>query len=843
MMHRLYSFFVALIVCPSVFADGLLDCGVSESLAQWRRAQISDVRYDLHFRLPASKAEAVTGELLLTFRKVNAGDVVVDFCGTIDNNVCRVDGRAVRCDVRNEHLVFADSLLRVGQEHTLVLMFTSQDAALNRRDGYLYTLFVPDRARTAFPCFDQPDLKARYTLTLTLPADWEALSTGRVAASSYDSQSAQGRGEKTLHFSETLPLPTYLFSFTAGKFRKYEATRNGRLITALYLETDSAKVAQLPEVFDEVALSLGALEDYTGMPCPFPDYGLCILPAYQFGGMEHPGAIQLTDHDVFLDCHPTLSERFRRLELIAHETAHLWFGDCVTMRWFDDVWTKEVFANFLAAKVARRQFPSLDYNTSFLRVYKRSALSTDRTSGTHPIRQPLSNLNRAGLLYGNIIYKKAPCVMRQLEMLLGEDGLREGLRLYLKRYAYANATWDELVACLDEACTGRDVKDFSRAWVYEGSLPRVEVSVSPAADTLVVRSTAPAAGRWRQQFCVALFCKGESAPIVQPVVLSDTLQRLPLSLPSKLRWLLPDCYGTGYGQFVVDAEMLKDVGMAIPKLPEAMRLPAMMTVFENWQVGVLTARQCYMLMMFALLEEMDEQRADVLCQYLRATLPYLSASERSVAEFELFEIGRVHPEAAVRKLIVRMLSTSVLTEEGAKQLYSLWADPYRSSFSERERMRIAYHLAVLYPANAEEILAYERGNIASELLQKEFDFVARACTPDTARQVALFRSFLQAENRRPEAWTASALALLCHPARSEQAASYVYDALCALPDVQRTGDIFFPTNWLNALLSGQRSQAARSGVEQYLATHPELPHDLRLKLLQAADELLRTTAE
>ncbi|MBO6189313.1 MAG: aminopeptidase [Alloprevotella sp.] len=843
MMHRIYSFLVALIVCPSVFADGLLDCGVSEALAQWRYQQIADVHYDLHFRLPACKDEAVTGELLLSFRKAKAGDVVVDFCGTIDNNVCSVDGRAVRCELQNEHLVFADSMLSVGEEHTIVLRFTSQDAALNRRDGYLYTLFVPDRARTAYPCFDQPDLKARYTLTLTLPADWEALSAGRVTVSPYRSQSSQGGGIKTLHFSETLPLPTYLFSFTAGRFKKYEATRNGRLITALYLETDSAKVAQLPQVLDEVSLSLEALEDYTGMACPFPDYGLCILPAYQFGGMEHPGAIQLIDHDVFLDRQPTLAERFRRLELIAHETAHLWFGDCVTMRWFDDVWTKEVFANFLAAKVARRQFPSLDYNASFLRVYKRSALSTDRTLGTHPIRQSLSNLNRAGLLYGNIIYKKAPCVMRQLETLLGEDGLRDGLRRYLERYAYANATWDELVACLDEVCPGRDVKSFSRAWVYEGSLPRVEVALNKTADSLIVRSTAPVAGRWRQQFSVALFCRGEADPIVLPVVLTDTLQCVPLSLPSKLRWLLPDCYGTGYGQFVADAEMMKDIGMAIPKLPEAMRLPAMMTVFENWKVGVLTTRQCYMLMMFALMVEMDEQRADVLCQYLRATLPYLPMSERSVVEFELFEIGRAHPEAAVRKLILRMLSTNVLTEEGAKQLYSLWADPYLYPFAERERMRIAYHLAVLYPESAEQILSFERNNLTSELLRQEFDFVARACTPDTARQAALFHSFLQADNRRPEAWTASALALLCHPARSEQAACYVYDALCALPDVQRTGDIFFPTNWLNALLSGQRSQAARSGVERYLATHPELPHDLRLKFLQAADELLRTTAE
>ncbi len=168
------------------------------------------------------------------------------------------------------------------------------------------------------------------------------------------------------------------------------------------------KVKQLDKCFAEAAWSIRWLENYTGIAYPFSKYDFVVLPGYQFGGMEHPGAIQFNARTIFLGAQPTEDDELRRFQLISHETAHMWFGDLVTMRWFDDVWTKEVFANFMASKMAADQFPHVNHELNFLKDHYPLALSIDRTEGTHPIQQQLDNLKNAGLLYGHIIYHKAP---------------------------------------------------------------------------------------------------------------------------------------------------------------------------------------------------------------------------------------------------------------------------------------------------------------------------------------------------------------------------------------------------------------------------------------------------
>ena len=152
-------------------------------------------------------------------------------------------------------------------------------------------------------------------------------------------------------------------------------------------------------------------EDFTGIPYPFAKYDVIILPGFQYGGMEHTGATLYTDRRMFLDEHPTLNERLSRSSLIAHETSHMWFGDYVTMKWFDDVWTKEVFANYFASRIVEPLYPDVNHRLNFIRDYIPASYSEDRTSGANPIKQDLDNLRNAGLVYGNIIYDKSPVIM------------------------------------------------------------------------------------------------------------------------------------------------------------------------------------------------------------------------------------------------------------------------------------------------------------------------------------------------------------------------------------------------------------------------------------------------
>ena len=226
-------------------------------------------------------------------------------------------------------------------------------------------------------------------------------------------------------------LPTYLYSFVAGDFQEKTGTRDGKLMRALYRETDPAKVAQLDKVFDETGQAIKWMEGYTSIACPFKEYGMVILPNYQFGGMEHPGAIQFSDRRIFLEKNATQEEELYRTELIAHEIAHLWFGDLVSLKWFEDVWTKEVLANFMASKITRRQYRGIDHDLNFLKTFQNAAIAIDRTDGTHPIAQELTNLNHASLLYDNIIYDKAPVMMRMMEQVMGAPSMQNGLNKFL----------------------------------------------------------------------------------------------------------------------------------------------------------------------------------------------------------------------------------------------------------------------------------------------------------------------------------------------------------------------------------------------------------------------------
>src|SRR6185295_5738752 len=179
--------------------------------------------------------------------------------------------------------------------------------------------------------------------------------------------------------------------------------------------------------------------------------------------------------------------------------SHMWFGDLVTMQWFNDVWMKEVFANFMAAKIVNPAFPKLNHDLRFLVSNYPAAYAVDRTAGTHSIRQELANLDDAGSLYGAIIYQKAPIVMRQLERILGPDKLQDGLREYLKEFQFGNASWLDLIKVLDTR-TDLDLKAWSHAWVEEAGRPSIRTVVEGDRATFI--QSDPQEGRsllWTQR--------------------------------------------------------------------------------------------------------------------------------------------------------------------------------------------------------------------------------------------------------------------------------------------------------------------------------------------------------
>ena len=787
-----------------------IENGVSRQLALYRADNLRNISYSLSFSVPDDMAKPVEFFETLRFSWLGHEDLQIDFQGDAEqlDGVIMVNGKAVNTVVSNEHIIIPNRYLNIG-ENKVLIGGVCGDKALNRHEDFLYTLFVPDHARSVFPCFDQPDLKAQFSVDLDLPEGWVSMSN-----------------------DTERPIPTYLFSFTAGKFQVQPAMRDGRELTALYRETDPDKVAQLPEIFDQVALSLQWMERYTGLNYPFEKYGFVILPGYQFGGMEHPGCIQYTDERMFLGPNPSADERMSRLNLIAHETAHMWFGDLVTMKWFDDVWTKEVFANFMADKISREKFPGVNHDLAFIKTHYPVAMSTDRTEGTHPIQQPLDNLNQAGLLYGNIIYHKAPIMMRKLEQEKGAEALRLGLRSYLRKYAYDNATWDDLIVELDKFEPEHSARSFSDVWVKQKGMPVIKCDEGEEGYLEIIQQDPLKRGLvWKQGFDVAVI--SSSGIDVNESVYMDR-DRIVIPIPAGSTPML-NSDGEGYGRFVVDGKSLLLMADAWQTMPNDInRYAAVLNLYENYHLGNLQAGQLFDILFKILSHEQNELIASTTCSFLGTVLSRLDGSLRLAAESRMFDLAQSHSLQSVRQSLLRQLSVKATSPDVVDEIYSIWKNQTSSFLNSRDYMRMAYHLAIMCPGQWEGILATQRDRLKTDDERSEFDFISRACNPDEQVQQQLFDDLLKIENRRVEPWSRSLLALLNDPTREPHSNRYLEPGLDALEEIQRTGDIFFPGYWLFNLLDGHQSTEARQIVNSWINTHPTLSPALMNKLKENA---------
>ena len=814
-MHRL------LIVAAFVMALGCTDTasrydsGVSWELAKWRKATIKNLRYELKFDLVENRGSAT-----LLFEVDKPQKIVIDFRNT--ELVTSVEGMAY--SLENEHIVIPKSEIKSG-ENRVVVEFDIDNQSLNRQEKFLYTLLVPDRARTLFPCFDQPNLKASYSLTLRTPKNWVAVSNTSVESEEV------GEDSRTIKFRPTEPLSTYLFSFVAGELQKRTYDDGRHTFTAYYRESDPKRLEQLDTIFEQVAASLDWLEEYTGIKYPFAKYDLIILPGFQYGGMEHTGATLYNDTQMFLSENPTLDEELRRTKLITHETAHMWFGDYVTMAWFDDVWTKEVFANYFAARMTEPLFPDINHMLNRMKVHTSAAMSEDRTEGSTSIRQPLDNLANAGLIYGQTIYNKAPVVMEKLVEIMGEEAFRAGIQEYLKTYAYSNATWNDLIAILDRRCD-EDLASFSDVWVNQRGMPHI--TLERKENRLHISECDPLSRglHWPQTFTVDIVAGNTTTR--HEVVMRGEEVVLELS---DIDYIIPNSDGRGYGLFIVgDNDRAALLTHYATIADEVTRQATIMNLRELYEANYIGNEEWLSALIRGLSTERNALIASTLCGYVAEPLSALRSAE---AEAELYAMSQSHALVSCRQQILRLLMQTATSAHLCQELYTIWHEAKHPLLSVNDYMTLAYELSLRFPERYDTIATTQRERITDEDRRRKFDFIIRSVNPSTEAQERLFEELLVPENRRIEPWTATVISYLSHPLRDRESAKYIYVGLSELREVQRTGDIFFPRNWVGALLENHRTKEAYDELQRWLGDNPDYPQLLRNKILQAAHPLLR----
>jgi aminopeptidase N len=824
--------------------------GVSLPLAQDRAGRLSDVRYDLQFTIPAAVERPVTGSVTVRFKLADASrPLALDFAGPAASiRDVRARGQAATPLVRDEHVIVPAAALVTG-ENELSLAFDSSDLALNRNPEFMYSLFVPARARLAFPCFDQPDIKARYSLVLEIPAGWEAVSNGTERA-----RSGLGTAER-ITFNETKPISTYLFAFAAGRFSVEAAERSGRRFRMLHRETDPQKVARNRDtVFDLHAAALEWLERYTSIPYPYEKFDFLLVPAFQFGGMEHPGSIFYNAPSLLLDPSATQNQKLGRASLIAHETAHMWFGDLVTMKWFDDVWMKEVFANFMAAKIVNPTFPEIDHDLRFLYAHYPAAYDVDRTAGTNAIRQRLENLNEAGTLYGAIIYQKAPIVMRQLEMILSADGLRDGLRQYLKQHAFANASWPDLIGLLDGR-TSEDLDAWSRAWVEEPGRPIVTSTVRKNEAALLIKLTQkdPAGERkleWNQRLKLTVGLENNDRTIELPMKAPEVSVAIGHGF-RPVRYVLPTGGGVGYGDFVLDGTTRQYLLEHLPEIKEGLtRGAAVVTLWEEVLGERVTPRALFELLTRAVPREADELNVGRMLTYLtRLFWKFLPPEEREARASTLEAMMSAGLGAARTPSLksawfnaLRDVARTPATIEWLEKVWNKSETVQGLTLAEPDYIVLALELAVRDVPTWKAILEQEQTRIQNPDRKAQFAFVAPALSADEPTRAAFFERLRDVKNRGREAWVLQGLNYLHHPLRASASEAYIPASLELVQEIQRTGDIFFPKRWVDATLSGHQSVSAAATVRSFLERIPEgYPERLRRNIVASADDLFRAS--
>ena len=502
-------------------------------------------------------------------------------------------------------------------------------------------------ARAILPCFDEPAFKARFQWTVTTSPDVTVLSNGRLLGVD---ESPEGR---TWRFAPTRPMSSYLAALVVGRI----ASTPERIVRNVPLRVWAMEGKEpFGEYGNEFAARLLPwYEDYFHAPYHFEKYDQVAVPSFSAGAMENSGLVLFRQALLLVDPKTTSWRAEKQIALvIAHEAAHMWFGNLVTMAWWDDIWLNEAFAEWMAHKATHALRPDYRVWEDF-QGGKSQALAADALASTHPIYSPVETPEQATEMFDAITYQKGCGVMRMLESFLGEDAFREGLRTYMKAFAERNAAGADLWRHL-EAASGRPVSRIMASWITQGGHPLVGVRLEERAGgaTLRLRQarffTAPDARPTGQLWDVPLVIRHADDAGVHETrhLLSDAEGALDLPVQGRLRWLHANAEGYGFYRQELDDELGRRL---VANLPELSALEQMALLEDEW--GLVRAGRRGMgrfldLLDAAMRHEVAHSVAERVTQSLQALEGMLedAGDEEALRRFRAWVAARLGPQMA-----------------------------------------------------------------------------------------------------------------------------------------------------------------------------------------------------
>ncbi len=461
------------------------------------------------------------------------------------------------------------------------------DGLFRQTDGgnaYLYTDTEPSAARRIFPCFDEPVFKVPWQLTLTVPESLAAFANMPVEREERDVAAKT----RTVHFQQSPPLPSYLVAFAVGPFDVVDAGVAGRGPTPIRILTPKGKADRAAYAARITGRILERLEAYFDSPHPFPKLDLLVVPQRKGGAMENPGLISYGEWRLLeRPGEQSLRLRSRQAVLTAHELAHQWFGNWVTLRWWDDVWLNESFAQWIESRIVRELEPTWATDEDAVEGLHR-AFQADELVTARKIRQPIGSQSDVMNAFDRITYAKGAAVLRMLEAWLTPQALQTGIRAYLARYAWSTVSGADFLNVLSET-SGQDVRTLFASFVDQPGLPALTAELAclpgqPPALALSQRrflplgSAASETSLWQLPVCVR-YDDGKRGARACTLLTEPTGT---LALPEAKacpRWVAPNAGAVGYYR----ARVTQPGGVPLPPAPEGLSVPERLAALDDAQ--------------------------------------------------------------------------------------------------------------------------------------------------------------------------------------------------------------------------------------------------------------------